>query len=436
MKTKIFLVYVTAFAVLFASTGCEVTPDKIDRWKQSVKGAAKIRATLRDTSQTTEIRVMAAEALAEMGLFSHLAEDVKSLEEKDRRQLMDGLVKRLITRMRGSNPKATTQVQVQAKDALFSLRELAEDPRRRAMDTEVVRWVLGDWRKRRGGEHSGQKIITTIGEPAAAIVAELIDQSSTPVVASATMLSEVGSQGARDLAAGKLIALAKQQQPTRMETIHALGKLGSPKAVAYLSRVANKGPFQQRLWAVRALAFHPDAEAISVATAIAGDSSLKEERAELRDAAFTLLEKTPHADSLQALAGFLDHREDSAETAEVVRYRAAEGILDGFGVEGLTKLLEALPSRYTYKQQDLEDYIEKDIRELGDDALPTLRAALDSESWIARLVAVRALGTMGTVEDAKALERLKTDRTRIKGWGGATIGSQAASAAEKIRARN
>jgi HEAT repeat protein len=437
MKTKLFLrdgtqAFAVALAVilaLFTLVSCEVTSEKIQTWKKTIKGAAKIRAALRDQDQTLPIRVEAAEALCEMGLFVQLAEDVKALTPGDRKTVMETLSKRLVGKMEGSNPGATTRIQIQAKDALYSLREMAEGPERKTVEEKVVRWLLADWQKRSSGEHSSDKVITGIGAAAGPVLAGTIGQG-TPVVVSATMLRKVGSQQDRDAAAQKLVELAAKQKPPQVTTFHALGKVGSLTAVKYLEQVAHKGEFQKRVWALRALALFPHVSVIDTVKAIAGDASLKDDQALLRDEAFTVLEKIDDEHALLALTGFLNDKE------ETVRYRASEAILGGFGAKGLTKLLEGLPSRYTYQKEELVDFIEKDIQQLGTNALPPLRRALSSKSWVARLIAARMLGRIGSKQDVTALEKLGSDSTKLKGWeGGATVGSEAMEAAKLLKSR-
>jgi hypothetical protein len=430
MKSTIYLWKRRAVLLTILLVGCEVTSEKIDRWKQSEKGAAKIRAALRDTGQKTPVRIEAAEALAEMGLFLPMAEDLKSLPAADRKKLSEELTRRLLVKMKGSNPKATTRVQLQAKDALFSLREVVEGHLVQIVDTEVLQWLLTDWQNRQGGEHSGEKIINAIRAPAGPIIAAHIADNPLLMVPLATLLRDVGEPAAREAAAEQLIEFAKKQNPLEMATLHALGKVGSLEGVAYLTTLASKGEVQHRLWALRALALFPQATIVSTMKTIAADTSLKEDDAILRDEAFTVMEKIDAPESLEALGSFL------ADKDEKVRYRAVEGILSGFKAKGLTKLLQSLPSSYTYKKQDIIDFIEEDIvKEVGQDALGPLREALNSKSWISKLVAVRGLGRLGLKEDVEALAKLANDSTPLRGWEGATIGSESNAAAEKIKSR-
>ena len=110
-----------------ALLGCEVTSEKINIWKQSTKGAAKIRAALRDTGQAMEVRIEAAQALAEMGLTQPLTTDLASLSGPDRKLVTEALNQGLLAKMKGANPNETPRVQVQAKDALYSIRLLLCD---------------------------------------------------------------------------------------------------------------------------------------------------------------------------------------------------------------------------------------------------------------------------------------------------------------------
>ena len=73
---------------------------------------------------------------------------------------------------------------------------------------------------------------------------------------------------------------------------------------------------------------------------------------------------------------------------------------------------------------------------LGNEILPSMRKALKSESWIARLIAVRILGKVGNQSDIPAVAKLTSDGTKLKGWsGGDTIGTEAAKAVAALKSR-
>jgi len=410
--------------------GCEVTSEKIKIWKQSDKGAAKIRAAIRDTGQKMPIRIEAAMALAEMGFVTPLEDDMKAISEGDKKQIVQALGAGLLQKMKGSNPQATSRIQVQAKDALFTVRKLVEPDLRRTIEEEIVTWIIGDYNERNQGEHSAEKIIKEIGQPAGDVLAENLTNEGSPLVGISILLRRVGTQAARDKGAKKLVALAQKQDPPQMATFIAMGRIGSEHTVDYMQSVASKkGKLEYRVWALRALALYPMAKVIPMAKAIAGDATLKDDQAILRDDAFTLLERIGKPQCLEVLVQFLNDKD------EKVRFRAVEAIISGFREKGLTRLLDGLPPGYTYKKIDIEDFIEKDVIALGPKALPPLRKMLASESWIAKLVAARILGKVGTKIDIPALMELAKDQTAIKGWDGVTVGSQAKAAADTIKNR-
>ncbi len=431
MKSTIYRWRSAAILLLFILTGCEVTSERINSWKQSENGTPKLRHVVRDTALKMQLRVEAAEALCDIGLFIPLAEDLKATSEGDRKQIYSGLKERLLQRMKGSNPQATSRVQLQAKDALASLREFADQNELKEIDQELVTWLLGDWDNRNEGEYSTDRIITAIGAPAAPVLVEHLLNSPAILVVLATHLREIGHQPSQDAAAVKLVGLAQIQKPVQLATFHALGKIGSIKAVAYLNKIAQKGELQHRVWALRSMALFPHPSILETAKKIASDKSLKGDQAILRDEAFTILEKTKDPKGLDVLASFLESKE------ELFRYQAMESIIVGFGVPGLQKLLHSLPSRYIYKKRDVKDFIEDQIStKLGKKAIPTLKEALSSESWIARIIAIKMLGTLGSAKDLAALEKLGTDTTRLRGWdAGATVGSEAKAAVARIKNR-
>jgi hypothetical protein len=434
MKSTIYLWSVLA-SLAALGLGCEVTSQKISVWKQSENGAPKLRAAVRDNKQKIPIRVEAAEALCDNGLFAPLAEDFKAVaaaSEQDAKQIMTDLVKRLLDKMKGANPKTTSKVQIQAKDSLFSLRDNADEATRKSVDEELLRWILLDFRERSTGEHSADKVIAAVGTRAGPLLAEQLGADPALVVPLATHLRSVGDATARDAGAVKLIELAKQQtDPEALpKTLEALGKVGSLKAVVYLAEIAKKGDLNQRRLALRALALFPHASVVALAKGVAADGTLKGEEAELRDDAFALLEKIDDPSSLDALVSLATSKEDK------VRYQAVEATVAGFKEKGLTKLLEALPSSYTFKKQDVKDFIEDDIVKLGKSAVPSMRKALESQSWIAKVVAIHVLGRLGTKEDVAALEKLASDQTKLRGWeAGATVGIEAKAAAQMIQSR-
>ena len=411
---------------LVSFTACQVTPEKIETWKGTQHGPAKLRAAVLDTGLTPGLRSRAALALVEIGLAGHLAQDLATLAAPDKEKLTDQLVRKLLEQMHGASEQATTKVQLQAKDALFGLRGVYSTATRAKVEAAIVAWVSGDWMARGGGEHSINKIVQVLGGVAARQLAERIGVDAKLVIAMAELIARHGTVADRERAATKLIALVKEQDPPQAATFEALGKVRSPRSRALLLTFALKGKGKYRLWALRALHYDPDPSSVAKLEAIAG---AQKEAMELRGAAFEVLEKIAAPGSAEALGRILGNDSDWK-----VRYRAVEALCRCCKAKGVEKLLTALSSRFNYDKKDVIDLIEKDIKDLGKSALPALRAGLEAPSWIAKLVAVRLLGQMGTKADAAALKKLFDDRTRLKGkgWDSATLGSEAQAAARLL----
>ena len=429
MKSCPYLDKALIITLLWFVAGCEVTKKKIDIWKQSDKGAAKLRACVRDTGQTMSIRLECSQALAEMGLVYYLSKDLNEINLSDKKKITADLAGKLVASMKGSNLKETTKIKIQAKDALFSIRGMLNAKQRDEVDREVVRWILGDSKERNQGDHSGEKIIKTAKSVAGPILAEAIDQGGTQPLAIAFLLREVGGQLDRDSAAKKLVILAKKEKKPTARTLEALGRVGSIYAVDHLMNVAQQGDVAARVFALRALQLWPNARALEVAKSLAADDTLTNKKAFIRQEAFNLLSIIPDPKALDILVGFLEHQNED------LRYTAMHRIIEGFRIKGLPKLLEGLSISYTYKKSDLIDYVVSYIADLGAKALPSILAGLGSKNWMTRLVCVEVLAKIGTKKDLVALEKLVNDTTKIKGWEKATIGSEARAAANKIRSR-
>ena len=446
MKSCRILDNVLIALLLLGLAGCEVTKEKIDIWKLSDKGAAKLRACVLDKGQTMDIRVECAQALAEMGLVYYLSMDLgglkgaatdpaskdaktKEVTSSDGKQILANLFKKLIAAMKGSNPKETTRVKTRAKDALYSIRGMLNPKQQKEVDTEVVRWILADFQKRNEGDHSAEKIIKASGPVAGPLLAEAMTHGGTRPLYVAILLRAIGSQADRDAAAKHLVQSATRAKKLSAPTLEALGRVGSVHAVEYLLTLTARDEMAVRVYALRALQLWPHVKALPAAKAIASDDTLKDKKLLVREEAFNLLSMIPDPRALDALTGFLEHANED------IRYTAMHRIIEGFKAKGLPTLLKRLSMTYTYKKQDLADLVTSYVVDLGPTALPPIRAGLGSPNWVAKLVSIKVLAQVGTKKDLVALEKLVNDKTKIKGWENTTIGSEAQAAAKQIVSR-
>ncbi|MCB9556115.1 MAG: hypothetical protein H6707_08430 [Deltaproteobacteria bacterium] len=438
--------YLAVAVAALALAGCDVTPEKIAIWKNSQNGGAKLRAAVRDADLSAELRKLAAVALADLGHFDPLSEDLAAVSPTDKQMLVGHLVDHFSGVMVGPSEQATSRVQLSAKDALFSLRPQVDAAKRAALDRRLLAWIVADWSGRKAGLHSATKIVHAIGKPAASQLVAHVAADLKAVLPLSKLIGELGGPAEREAAAAKLAVGADAQwkeiakhaataagaQGELQESLktfalfaEALASTRADAARQTLMRHAQGGPTVARDLALRALALTASDAVIPAMAALASDVT---QPGDLRERAFEVMEKVSGPATLEALAKLF------AATDDKVRYRAIEATLSCCKVKGLAKLLEALPSRYTYKPEDVKDLIENDARDLGKEALPTLRSALNSRSLIARLIAVRLVGALGDATDVARLEPLAVDSSRIPGWD-VNLGAEVKRAIERIRQR-
>src|SRR5258706_15225582 len=110
--------------ILAALTSCDVTPEKIARWKETEKGPGKLREAVKSNSQTPAIRAQALTALAEIGLAGEALADLKAVSPADRQAIVKEAAPRLAAAAGGTRAPAdpSTRAQPEAKDGLCAPR--------------------------------------------------------------------------------------------------------------------------------------------------------------------------------------------------------------------------------------------------------------------------------------------------------------------------
>jgi HEAT repeat protein len=410
--------------------GCEVTPEKIEFWKTSERGPGKLRDTVGRRGVPVELRAMAAAGMVEIGAASEMATVVKGLDEADRRALVHATVPRLATLSQDKDASdRMTRKALEAKDALFLLREPAAPEDRGAIDDALLAWLTVDLATRlSAGGQGGEKMLEAIGARAGARLGEVVADASTSDASrmqAAELLGKLGDEAVREQAGARLVDRARRGRNVSEATLREIGLVGGGHAVAYLTALADDGhqTTDVRQKALLALALRGDAASLPAALRLALD---RHAPPKVRDAAFEVAEKVgpPAVSGLVRMLGDKD---------EKVRWRAVEAALTAGKEKAIVPVLEGLPTSIGYSQDDLRSYVVHDLLAVGPAALAPLREGLKSSSWVARLAAVEALGQAGQAEDVARLSALAGDGWKLKGWsGGATIGSEARAAAEAL----
>ncbi len=414
-------------------SGCEVTPEKIARWKETERGPGKLREALANDSLTPALRGQALTALVELGMTSEALTELDKAPDAARASIVHESVAPLGALLgKVGSPDPTTRPQREAKDALFALRKNAAAADRSQIDDLLVAWTTADLvgRMSQGG-NSSEKILIAIGPRAAPRLIELLAANSPQTVTAASLLGRLADDATRARAADQLVAvLRKAPSAAQAEPLYqALGMVGGPRATAFLVDAAEHGPERGREKALLALAqgrLDPhDQAALGGAVRLAADGKAP---GEVREAAFQLAEKI----GPDAVPGLIQMMNDKSE---LIRWRSVEAALAAGKGKAVAPVLEALSPAKPYKKEDLDSYVVHDLTLIGAAAVAPLQDELKSKSWVAKVVAVRALAAVGKAGDAAALAPLAADATPVKGWP-ATVGSEAKAASAALKAKH
>jgi hypothetical protein len=373
--------------------GCDPTPEKIARWKETERGPAKLRDAVQKSGLDPSLRAQALVALVEVGMAQDALADVAKIDAGDRRAIIHEAVPRLAEVARGSGVAgaATTRAQREAKDALYALRGDAGPEDRAAADAALIEWTTADLNGRMSaGGHSSEQILLAIGSKAAPRLAELMQPGSSQLVGAAAIFGKVADADARARTADMLIQRIQKAGPRALDSdaMQALGLIGGPRATAFLVDQAEHAREETtREKALLALAqgnlSTGDSALQAAALRIAGD---KKAPGKVRESAFQLLEKMP-----TAVTGLIALMHDSDET---VRWRAVEAALAAGKERAVVPVLEALNPGGKYKQEDLDSYVVHDLLLVGPAALPPLKTELASKNAVARKVAESAVAQL------------------------------------------
>ncbi len=418
---------------------CDVTPEKIARWKETEKGPGKLRETVKQSSQTPAIRAQALTALAEIGMSADAIADLKAVPPAERQAVAKEAAPRLIAVAVGPQPKAgagrdaaggegTTRAMREAKDALFVLREDAAADDQARIDEALIAWTTADLvgRASQGG-HATEKIVTTIGARAQPRLLELTAQEGPNQLYAAQLVSKIADEAGKARAAEALVESARKvSQRTRDVPdglLKAIGQVGGPRASAFLIDQAEHGSEIVRERALLALgqgaSLSKDSAALAAAMRVCSDHKAP---GKVREAAFQAAEKVGAA-AVPGLTKLI------ADPDEITRWRAVEASLAAGKAQAVGPVLEALATTRAYKKEDIDSYVVHDMKLIGPSALPALKESLKSKSWVARVSAVRAIAQLGTGADAPVLAPLEGERAKVNGFpGGATVGSEAKAA--------
>ncbi len=415
--------------------GCEgVSPEKIEQWKGTQKGPAKIEAALRNPSVAPNLRAMAAAAMVDMGSPEKADEVMAAIPTKERWEILETLIP-IFSQTIESAPLPKVR---DARDGLFSVRQYAQPDGQARIDAVLLASLEKDLRDGRqsGGRHSVEKMLVAIGPTSGPMLVRLMADPKAAYKGLAELLFKVGDETTRDKGGAALVRRAVAGGEISNEMWIAIGTLGGASVTDFLTQKLQKGSPEEAALAAKALQQSRYPSVLPLALKIASDAKANPL---VRDEMFGVVEKIGGPEAQKGLVGII-----ATDKKDLVRYRAYEAALEAGKQEAVVPALEAFPASLTFKHEDVIDFLVKDIAKLGMPAKPEVLKALSSKSPLARLVAVLALEAplanarqaLGAASDAAAVLKLADDKASLKGLpAGMTVGSEAKRVAAVLEKR-
>lgn len=427
MRAPTFSVGMLLCVVVAAA--CAPKAEDIERWKGTQKGPGKLKDAVGNASLSAELRGQAVAALFEIGLGNDATTVLQKTAAAERAPIVAAAVPIFEKRLTGPDPGSRD-----AKDALFSVREFADAALVPRIDKDLLDWLVKDLTARMSqGGHAGEKILLAIGAPAAKALAPLALPGSRELELVCSLLGRLPDVPSRELVADRLIAEARRRGGGELPEplLRAIAMVGTPRAGAFLSEVAESNRQGSRAAALIALMQSPadtrNDAVLASCLRVAGD---KKAPGKAREAALNVAEKFGPA-AVPGLVRLL------ALPEELLRWRAVEAAMLAGNEAAIEPVLLGLPVG-NYKPEDIDSYVVHDMRRLNEKAVPPLKAVLAKAdaSWVAKVCAVRGLGAVGKAADGAALQPLVSDTTPLKGFAaGATLGKEAQAAQAAVAKR-
>jgi len=402
---------------LGALVSCDkVDHDNIDKWLETENGAEKLKKALRSGDNDAELRAHAAENLIlhPEGQFVEVKDAFEDMEENDQHKVMAALVPRLWEKATSGpdDPMKVSQTNIQSKDAMFELRQYADEATKAKIDGYLVEWLTKFYEGRaQTGRVSGRTIIREVGKSAAPKLLE---------TARAMLVKPAGAEG-EHLKVGD-------------ELLVGLAWTGDPQATGILMDMVSKDYKDESLPKRAIAALHEAYVEPVTGTPLPAHDALAPHIAQLAEVAKNeSLPGVMNNDAIELIAAIgppecIQPFVDMAALPTVRRDFRWTGVQRGIrcgGAAAVVPILDTVPTNNWYERALLDKYIWKEIVAApgGAQVAEQVRQLLSSQSWVARVTGVEVLGMMSAgkdtaAEDAKRIRALAGDRTVLKEWWG------------------
>ena len=396
-------------AVLVTVAGCEKTDhENIDKWMSTKKGPGKLRKALGDNSLEPDLAAHAAENLVRLGEAGDVRQALGNMPPDRAQAVAAKLAPRLWGRARVEGEDAVpSALQMTAKDALFDLRKVSDEPTRAQIDGYLTDWYAVSFYEKRAnlGSVPGSQVMRTIGPEAG----KRLMEAAKSVVAKP-------EQGGKRVRIGDelLLGLAASNSPETVDFVLKIAAMETPDdtlaqralSALYVAYVEPKGLFD----AADPASLVPNLDAL---VHIAKDEMRS---AQTTNDAIALIRAVGLPGCLQPLVGLVQHPHRDLR----YRYVGANNAIRCGGAKAILDVAHALPPSGQYRREEIGGAVWQEIARASprDQVLTSLRDLLDDPSWVARWIAIEGLAEMKSKEDIERIRALSKDSARLSGYWG------------------
>ncbi len=436
-KLRIVIALAVALGAAGPLAGCEKTShESIAKWETSKKGLAKLKEAFTDASLDPDLSAHAAEVLLRKLEDAYVRSTLETMSPERRDKVLARLAPRLwaMARIEGEMA-APTQNQQLAKDTLYDLRRWADPATRELIDGYLTDWLTGGYYEGRAeaGRHTGAQILRTLGP-----------RAGERLIAEANRIIATPDQAGRRRKIGDQLLLG-------------LAVSGSPDAVKLVLDIfaMDRG---DRTLPDRAMAalyrgyvdpggLHPPAEPAALQPHVARLAEIARDDGnptQIANDAVALIRAAGMPHCLPPLVSMIGHPHRDPRFLWV----GVNNALRCGGASALAQVAEAIPTTGSYDVEMIGGSTWQSFGSLGqrDGLIEASRGLLSSRSWVARWIAVEALGALSAKDDADRVAALAKDKARLVGYWGdqtqvpkadrkaePTLGQRAAEIAKSLR---
>lgn len=409
-RTLILLLSTLVLAATFGS-GCERTPEDVEKWRNAQNGEEKMLEWLKSPQEPMPVRQKTIQVLIEEEAVNKVGMALDDIEEDaDRKALVEAAVPTVVAlweaddfpditeenRKKGGISLEGPYKQVTAKDAAYFLHPHAEGENQKKLESIIAGWMAEDWdvRNKQGSTDIGQ-LTERAGEQGMQGLIAWIKEGRNPQTP-ADFVKKYGSDDAKKLAAETLAQLTDAALPDIPKPLRAAVLTFDHEALLPVLKKAAKDPKTEPGMIDGSM------EAI---LRIQGPAStgfftevVKTQSGLLRLVAAQRLLESRLGDGFINAAFALPIEMDTYPTGK----EAEQG--------AFKKSTQILCNAFKTELEDAEDAS-------VEDALPKIERVLNSDRWPAQVVGLQCVRVFKADKLADAVQALTRERQKIPAWG-------------------